>query len=404
MHFYIETYGCSRNLADSEAIAGALSEEHTQVEKPEAADIIAVNTCIVKTPTENKVLRALKKYSQTKKRLIVAGCMPAAQLEIAKQAAPNAEFWGVKHDEVLQGPHIRANKVVGIIPISSGCLGSCNYCIVRFARGKLKSYAPEKITAAVQNSIQDGCREVWITSQDNSAYGLDINTNLAELLKKVTAILGDFKTRVGMMNPNHVLKIQDELIDSFKSEKIFKFLHLPVQSGNDEMLKSMNRHYTVAEFKNIVSAFRKEFPHLTLSTDIIVGYPGETESQFQDSVKLVKEIQPDIVNISRYGARPGTPAAKLKQHQEITKKERSRKLAKLMDEIGLKKNQAWLDWGGEVLIDEHGTRDDFMGRNFAYKPIVVKGKHELGDILNIKIKKATNSYLVAKHPELEKNH
>jgi len=395
VNFYIETYGCSRNQADSEAIAGALSEEHEQVFDSKKADIIVVNTCIVKTPTENKVLKAIKRYAETGKKLIIAGCMPEAQLEKVKEAAPNAEYWGVMHDTVLEGARIRVNKIVGIIPISSGCLGECSYCIVRFARGKLKSYSPEKIVKAVEKSMSEGCREIWITGQDTGAYGKDIGSSLPTLLERVCKIPGDFKVRVGMMNPNHTVKMLPELVKVLKHEKMFKFLHLPVQSGNNKILKAMNRFYTVEDYKKIISFVKKEIPQITISTDIIAGFPGETEEQFKDSLKLVKETEPDVVNISRYGARPKTPAAKLKQHQEITKKERSRELTKLVKQIGLTQNNKWLNWQGEVLINEIGKKNDFIGRNFAYKPVVVKGKHKLGEKAKVKIRKATSSYLVS---------
>ena len=395
MKFYIETYGCSRNVADSEAIAGALSEEHEQVERAEDADIIVVNTCIVKTPTENKVLRAIKKYAATGKRLIVAGCMPEAQRESVEKVAPDAEIWGVKHGEVLKEPRIRVNKVVGIAPISSGCVGKCSYCCVRFARGRLMSYPMKDVVGAVEHSVKEGCKEIWITSQDTGAYGLDIGNSLPELLEKVCAVQGDFKVRVGMMNPNHVAKMLPELIKAMKHEKMFKFLHLPVQSGNDDVLKRMNRFYKVEDYRRIVEGVKKEIPRITIATDIIVGFPEETEEQFRDSVRLIEETEPDIVNISRYGARPGTPAAEMEQHPEIVKKERSRELTKLVQDIGLKRNQKWLGWEGDVLIDEHGTKNDFIGRNFAYKPVVVKGKHKIGEVVKVKIKSAASGYLVA---------
>jgi len=186
-----------------------------------------------------------------------------------------------------------------------------------------------------------------------------------------------------------------DLINAMKHEKMFKFLHLPAQSGSDDVLKNMNRFYNVGDYKEIVEGVKKEIPKITIATDIIVGFPGETDEQFEDSVKLIKKTMPDIVNISRFGVRPGTPAAEMKQLPTEVKKERSRELTKVVQETGLKRNQKWIGWEGEVLIDEHGTKNDFVGRNFAYKPVVVKGEHELGDVVNVKIKSATNSYLVA---------
>jgi len=391
--FYIETYGCSRNQADSEAIAGALSEEHEQVFDPADADIVVVNTCIVKTPTENKILKALKKYSD--KKLIVAGCMSVAQKELVKKTVPNAEIWGVGKEEVLTGPRIRTNQIVSIIPISSGCLGDCTYCIVKFARGKLKSYSEEKIISSIEKSIAEGCKEIWITAQDTGAYGIDTGTSLPALLEKVCDVPGDFRVRVGMMNPNHAMKMLPALVKALQHEKMFKFLHLPVQSGNDKVLKEMNRYYTVSDYKKIIEFLKNEIPQITISTDVIVGFPGETKEEFEDTIKIIEQTEPDIVNISRYGARPGTKAAEMKQHEERTKKDRSREMTKLVKKLGQKQNNEWLKWEGNVLIDEHGKDNDFIGRNFAYKPIVVKGTHELGEFVNVKVEKATNNYLVS---------
>lgn len=395
MKFYIETYGCSRNMADSEAIAGALAVEHEQVSSAAEADIIVVNTCIVKTPTENKVTSAIKKYAKTGKRLIVAGCMPVAQVDKVRRAAPGCEVWGLRYGDDLESPRMRTNKIVGIIPISSGCLGDCTYCIVRKARGRLKSYAPEKIVKAVENAVKEGCREIWITAQDTGAYGKDIGTNLPALLEKICAVNGEFKVRVGMMNPNHVKEFLLALIKTLKHEKMFKFLHIPVQSGNNEVLKAMNRYYTAEDYKKIISEVRKEIPKASFSTDIITGFPGETDEQFSDTLKLMEETRPDSINISRFGPRPGTPAAEMKQHLEIVKKKRSRKMTALRKKLGADNNKAWIGWSGDVLIDEVVKNNTTIGRNFAYKQVVLKGQHPLGKVLKVKIRGLTPFYLIA---------
>ncbi len=161
-----------------------------------------------------------------------------------------------------------------------GCLGSCSYCCVVSARGHLRSYSINQILERVRNDFAAGAKEFWITSQDTACYGRESGSNLAELLKKLGGLAGDFKIRVGMMTPNMIPDMQDKLVDAFRSDKIFKFLHLPVQSGDDETLKGMRRFYTAKDFKVIVDAFRKEFPDLTLATDVIVGFPGETSNGF----------------------------------------------------------------------------------------------------------------------------
>jgi len=224
-------------------------------------------------------------------------------------------------------PRHMKNKDVGIVPISSGCLSNCSYCGVKFARGRLKSYPAEKIVEDVENLVKSGCREIWLTSQDNGCYGMDSGeTNLAKLVGNVCEVDGEFVVRVGMMNPTYVKNGQmlGELIDAMKNDKVQKFVHIPVQSGSDDVLNAMRRGYVVADFEKIVAEFRAEIPDIIVSTDVIVGFPTESEEDFAATVELVKRTRPEKVNISKFGARPGTDAAKMKQLDVKVVNERSR--------------------------------------------------------------------------------
>jgi len=215
-------------------------------------------------------------------------------------------------------------------------------------------------------------------------------------LKEIINISGDFKIRLGMANPNHILEFLDELIEVYKSDKIFKFLHVPVQSGNNEILKTMRRRYTVEQFKQIIEKFRKEIPNITIATDIICGFPGETEKQFDNSLNLIKEIKPDVLNRSRFWPRPKTEAAEMENqiHGKETKK-RSQLLTSIFNNTARMLNEKWIGWQGEIIIDEKGKDETMIGRNFAYKPVVVNGKFKLGEKVKIKIKKITSHYLIA---------
>jgi MiaB-like tRNA modifying enzyme len=252
-------------------------------------------------------------------------------------------------------------------------------------KGELFSYPGEKIIEEVSSAVEQGCREIWITSQDNSCYGFDAGGNLPELLDSISQINGEFFVRAGMMNPKNVMQILPELIESYKSEKIYKFLHLPVQSGSDDILEKMNRGYIAADFKKIVSTFREAFPGLQLWTDVIAGFPGESETDFLATVELLKDIRPDFVNISKYGVRDSTASAKMKQLPTEIKKERSRTITRLVEEMSLEKNKEWLGWKGDVLITEK-KKNAWLGRNFAYKPIIVNSDKELlGKVVKAKI-------------------
>jgi tRNA A37 methylthiotransferase MiaB len=200
-----------------------------------------------------------------------------------------------------------------------------------------------------------------------------------------------------MMTPNMVTDMQEELIDAFKSDKVFKFLHLPVQSGDDETLNRMHRFYTVAEFKAIVDAFRAQFPDLTLATDVIVGFPGETEVAFEKTLKLLEDVKPDITNVSKFFARPKTAAAQIQDslvgRDEI--KRRSAVMAQSARRVSLERNKRWIGWVGEVLVDEKGkVEGSWVGRNFAYKPVVVKSTDNLlSKTIKVKVELAAETYL-----------
>jgi MiaB/RimO family radical SAM methylthiotransferase len=199
-----------------------------------------------------------------------------------------------------------------------------------------------------------------------------------------------------MMNPVHTKQILNELIKVYKNEKIFKFLHLPVQSGSDRILKLMNRGYNAEDFLEIAERFRKEFPQLTFITDIIVGFPSETDEDFKKTIELIEKIKPDIVNISKFGSRSGTEAAKMKQLDAKTVNGRSAVLHKIVKQISLEKNKEWIGWKGEILIDEIGSSGSFIGRNFAYKPIAIKTKENIfGNLIEVKILDATENCLIS---------
>jgi tRNA A37 methylthiotransferase MiaB len=204
--------------------------------------------------------------------------------------------------------------------------------------------------------------------------------------------------RVGMMTPNLIVDMQSKLIAAYKNSKVFKFLHLPIQSGDNQVLEKMHRFYTVGEFKESVAAFRLAFPNLTLATDVIVGFPGETRQAFENTLQLLREVKPDVTNVSKFFARPKTLAAKMKENkvspEEI--KQRSTIAAALVKQLSFEKNKQWENWSGEILIDEPGKiKGSWVGRNFAYKPIVVKNTQNLlGKTVHIQVVKATETYLI----------
>jgi len=423
MRVFIRSFGCSTNMADGEVLAGCLARAgYELVRSVSSADVVIYNTCAVKGPTENRMIEALKQVSKSKK-LIVAGCLSSINPERLRRevkfdgvAGPAAgqsivglvgrvlkgektrELESVPHDlPELTLPRVPGNPVVSIIPVSYGCLGSCAYCCVVFARGHSRSYGVMDIVRRAKEDFSLGFRELWLTSQDVACYGRDKGTNLVELLKALCAVDGGFRVRVGMMTPNMTMDMLEDLLEAFEDEHIFKFVHLPVQSGDDNVLKSMRRFYSVEEFRKVVDAFRRRFPTLTLATDVICGFPGENDAAFNKTLQLIEQVKPDIVNVSKFFARPKTPAAEMSAHfvPVADIKKRSTAAAALAKKIAFENNQRWVGWKGCVLVDEKGkVPGSWVGRNFAYKPVTIKAaENMMGKNLAVSVEKAFPTYL-----------
>jgi len=413
-NIYFQTHGCSTNFSETEVMQGLLKEAGFEiVTQPEEADIIVINICTVKG--EETALREIRKLKENfpGKKIVIAGCISREIIEPIREITEDAplisthniksirevieelinenviEMLAKENEVKINLPKVRRNSIIGIVPILSGCEHECSYCSVRLIKGRLFSYPMDIIVKDVKNCLKDGCKEIWITSMDNASYMLDKGgRKLPELLNDLININQSFFLRIGMMNPEELRPILKKMIEIYKHQKVFKFLHIPVQSGNNRILKLMNRGYRVEDFKEIVEAFRKEIPHITISTDIIAGFPTETEEEFKDSLELVREIKPGVLNISRFRERPRTRALYMEQLPSGVGKERTRLLTEIFENISRMNNEKWIGWEGTALIDEIGKGETFIGRNICYKPIVIRGNLKLGDFVEVKV---TNS-------------
>ena len=413
---WVEAYGCSASFSDSEMISGLIvNGGHTLADSSEESDLNVIVTCSVKDATAAKMVHRIKESNS--KPLVVAGCLPKAEQHTVEKFAENASLLGPNSigktlqviKSTLDGqkiialedtditkiglPKIRLNSAIGIVEIASGCMSECTFCQTKLSKGDLKSYRIGDVVRQVKTEISDGCNEVWLTSTDNGCYGLDIGADLPELVNAVSEIDNKFFIRVGMMNPMYMPKIRDGLLKSFESTKVFKFLHVPVQSGSNKVLNDMKRGHTEQTFRDVTNKFRDKFEKFTISTDVIVGFPTETEEDFEATLKLLKETKPDIVNLSRYSQRPGTYAAEMKQIDVTEVKRRSKTAYELINEISEENNKNWIGWEGQVIFDEE-HEDQIRGRNFAYKPIFVKEKPKIGQISTVKIIDSTTHSLI----------
>lgn len=419
---YIETYGCAANKADSNIMKSLLiSRGYSIADTISNADIVILNTCTVRGETERKIVKRIREIEEIRRKrkfkLIISGCMVKAQPALISSITRNASLLSPQHTEeiieVIESKEriIKINEkhvqrkilpmyIEGLqytIPIAEGCLGNCSYCIVKIARGKLRSFKPDQIVNAVKNAVTKGAKEIRLTAQDTAAYGCDIGVTLPELINKVTEIPGDFMIRIGMMTPNNALKILDELIEAYENEKVYKFLHLPLQSGDNRILKLMNRKYTVEEFKEIIYKFRKKYPELFYATDVIVGFPTEDEEAFNNTCKVIMETLPDKIHVSRFSPRPHTKAAAMPQILEPIKKKRSKIMTELSFKIGLERNIQLIGKTRKALPLEKGKKGSIKARLKNYKIVIIREPSiKLGKWIKVKITKATPIQLEGK--------
>jgi len=384
-----------------------LKQGHSLVGEDEA-DAIVYNSCSVKGPTITAFKKKLKSLRDAGKKVIVAGCIPQSNKGMGELSGHSllgtdqVDKIGDVVDGTLSGqvvshleksdlvrinlPSVRSVSFIEAVPILQGCLSSCTFCKTKHARGNAFSYPMNDIVRKISSSVKEGVKEIWLTSQDNSVYGFENGTNLAELLVAIDSIDRDFKVRVGMANPKHMLPYLPALISAFKLDSVYKFLHLPLQAGSDRVLEEMKRGYTVKEFMSIVDAFRKEIPSISISTDIICGFPTESDADFEETLSVVKEMRPDTINISRFWPMEGTPAKRMKQIEGGVIKERTRRMTELFHSVALDRNKEWIGWSGKVFIDEEGTPGSWKGRNYAYKQVVVRSSENLlGKSISVKV-------------------
>lgn len=409
--FFLEGYGCSLNVSETEKIDSFLEKNnYKKIEIFQKADFIIINTCSVKQVTEQRMLSRIEYFLLNKKessKLIVVGCLAAHKNKELTKKFPQILVCDTSLESLCLvlglkkssfSPKIigkKSNPLVSIIPISVGCLGNCTYCATKIARKDFFSYSIEEINFSFKNAINSGSKEIWLTSQDLGCYGFDIKTNLVELLKVLLKNKGNFRIRLGMMNPNFLKKIANELILLFSDERLYKFLHVPVQSGSNKILKLMNRGYSSSDFEKLVKLFRKRVKGITFSTDIIVGFPSETKDDFNQTLSLLRKTTPEVVNISRFAKRSGTKAAIFSgQLSEEAKKNYSRLLTKFCDDYMLVNNKKLIGQKVKVLVSEKKSPTLFVARTNSYRPVSVDFSYS--DFVEVEVTNAFSHFFKGK--------
>ena len=417
------TYGCQMNFSDAERMEGELSKlGYVSTEDMAKADLIMINTCCVRETAEDKVYGKIGEIKALKREnpdliLGITGCMAQKEGERLIKRAPHIDFVlgtnkihevvaTVKKLEESQVKHVvdteineaempedisihRKTPLSAWVPIMYGCNNFCTYCIVPYVRGRERSRLPEEIIDEVREAVKQGYREVTLLGQNVNSYGKDHQkATFAELLSMVDRVDGIERIRYMTSHPKD---LSDDVIDVIKnSQHICNHFHLPVQYGSNKILKAMNRVYTVESYKDLVRKIRAAVPDASITTDLIVGFPGETEEDFQELLQFLEDIRYDQAYTFIYSKRSGTPAAEMEnQVNDDVKHERLNRLMELQNKISLGKNVALKDRTVQVMVEGPSANDDkvWSGRTTTNKLVLwpYQGSEQPGDFVNVRI-------------------
>ncbi|MEM1903688.1 MAG: tRNA (N(6)-L-threonylcarbamoyladenosine(37)-C(2))-methylthiotransferase [Acidilobaceae archaeon] len=404
---YIETYGCALAEFESCIMEEVLRARGFEVVSDiSLADVIVVNTCAVRLDTEQKIAKRLLELrkSRSNARFVVTGCLAKARPGLVIRVVPEASLLAPQAVERVaeavntalagsklivldcerdtsRAPPLRPQEAVGTVMIQEGCLNECSFCITKLARPKLKSYPINVVVDMVRRLVEQGAVEIRLTGMDVGAYGADLSDKptLADLLREVLdKVEGDYLIRIGMMTPESALETIDDLLDVYRDSRVYKYFHIPVQTGDDRLLKIMGRKYSVEDYKELYKKIKNRFPDAVVATDIIVGHPGEDEKSFEKTVELLLELRFEKVHIAQYTIRPHTKASVLPQVSDSVKKERSTKLSKLVESICYEKLSRYKSREVVARVVEIGFRkESLIARLENYVPVVLRGGKEL---------------------------
>jgi threonylcarbamoyladenosine tRNA methylthiotransferase CDKAL1 len=416
---YVESYGCSQNLGEGRSLSRELEAAgHAITSEPHQADVGVLVTCGVIGSTEQRMVRRWEELSRRVPRVVVTGCLVPLRTDLL--SGPGRErttFLPIRQQfrlpallqswaslaSTVQVPPSPAHppsasnvSVIEEVVIAQGCTSHCSYCYSRLARGRLTSVPIGEVLDRVKAALRRGASEIRLTSLDTSCWGEDIpgTLRLPELIDSVKQIEGNFQFRVGMMSPQSFRPIGQRVLDSLEGGRAFHFLHFPVQSGSDRVLTAMQRGYSVDEFRHWVGVARERIPDLMLATDVIVGFPGESEEDFHATKELLETVEPEIVNVTRFSARPMTSADRLPALPPRVAKRRSRELTELRMRVARRRFERWIGWKGVVRIVEWGPEGSSLGRLPNYLPIVLQERHPLGSLRRVRVDGARSTYLL----------
>jgi len=415
MKYYFWILGCAMNYSDAERISAVLdSFGFEKTEKEKEADIFIVIACSVRQHAIDRIYGKVKEWKEKPDlTTILSGCvLETDKKKLAQQFDLIFEIKNINHlsdfvsnkfnlqDKIESfGDYLSIipsynSKIRAFVPVSTGCNNYCTYCAVPYTRGREKSRPKDEITSEVRNLIKKGVKEITLLGQNVNSYGQDLgeikgNDGFIKLIQEIDKIPGNYRV---YFYSNHPKDMTADLIKTLTHLEHFPhYIHLPLQSGNDKIIKDMNRHYTQKEYLTLVEKINEAMPDITLTTDIIVGFPGETEKHFEDTVDVMKKVKYDMAFIAQFSSRPGTKAAKMDDNvSNDEKRKRENVLQKILAESALEKNKKLVGGIETVLIDEE-KKDKVYGRTASYKVVEIKKSPtiKIGDFVKVKINSVT---------------
>lgn len=436
--YHLMVYGCQMNEADSEVLAGMLEREgYVRASSLEEADLVLMITCAVREHAEQRIYGKLGELARLKRRkphliLGIAGCMPQQErvahklrqrfpeidlifgthnlhefpelLERARESQKTVlDIWPEPGEVVENLPHRRTSSFKAWVNVTFGCNNFCSYCIVPYVRGRERSRRPEDIMQEVKDLVQQGYKEITLLGQNVNSYGrdLDLNYDFADLVTDIDRNTGIFRLRFMTSHPRDM---SDKLIEAIAAGRsICEHIHLPLQAGSNEVLRRMNRGYTREQYLALVERIKTAIPDCSITTDLIVGFPGETEEDFQQTLAVVRQVEYDSAFTFAYSPREGTPAARLAgQVPEEIKKDRLYRLIEVVNEVALKRNKALEGSVKEILVEGPSKKEPqvLSGRTRTNKLVHFRGNCRPGDVIQVRITEG-RTFLLWGQPQQE---
>lgn len=408
MKYYVESYGCTMNFGEGRKLSEDMaSMGYVEVDSADKADIVVLNTCTVVETTEKHMISRIAELKKVGKKIVVTGCMAKAQPQRIEIRLPDSPIIPPENYDnfvsiisskygIAGEPQPYFKDKCAILPIAQGCLGHCSYCITKFARGDLVSYPEKNLKDRFDRFVDDGATEILITAQDTACYGHDTGTDLPTLLRTFLSKEGDYRIRLGMMNPNALKRILGDLLDVMnEDERIYRFIHIPVQSASNDVLRNMRRQYRYEDYRSLITRLREAIPDISIATDIICGFPGESDEEHEANLQMIRELKLDTVNITRFSARPGTDAAQMTPVHGRISKDRSAELTAVKNDTENEVNSHLVGREFIALSTEKGKGGTIVRTN-NYRPVVVREDIPLGQFVKVVVTENKPTYLIGR--------